>query len=446
MKTRSARILLLTVALWTMPARMLLADNHNKKLPVPSEAAQAEAMKVIKEVFGTEYAKAESLAAKQALGRKLLEKARDTHDDLAGRFVLLKLSRDISTQGLDGLAAFQAVDTMAETFEIDPVEMKAAVLKFGATHAKLKQHHMPLMQTALSLVDTAIAEDNYAVAKQLCEFAASEASLANEPEASSLALRRSAEVEDVLAVLYEKAQTATAMLRAEPVNPEANAAMGKYLCSVKGDWDRGVLMLALGNDTSLKALAENELDELTPKRPVQLGDAWWERAEKETGTIQKQTQARAAYWYREALPGLSGLARDRILKRLDSLAERQATSTIVQNEPTAPVRASLPEHTSWTVPFAWTEQVQRTRTVTVVTPNGGHFDRQEPYTATVRHRGSKTVNAKLVNYDCKTGTVVLKSIPDKEKGEKEEVRSFRYAALGEDDKKYLTAVKEQLTK
>jgi hypothetical protein len=66
--------------------------------------------------------------------------------------------------------------------------------------------------------------------------------------------------------------------------------------------------------------------------------------------------------------------------------------------------------------------------------------------ATVRHNGSKTVHAKLVKYDYKAGTVVLKSIPSQENGEKEEVKSFRYAALGSDDKEYLAAVKQQLMK
>lgn len=443
---RVARILLAAASVWTFGAQLLVAENGNKKLPVPPEAAQAEAMKIIKEVYAAEYAKANTQAAKQALGKTLLQKARDTQDDLPGKFILLKLSRDISTQGLDGLTAFQAVDTMAKTFEIDPVEMKATVLKYGAAHAKVKQHHMPLMASALSLVDTAIAEDNYSVAKQLCDFAASEASLANEPETRSLAVKRGAEVEGVFAVLYEKAQSATAMLRAEPANPEANAAMGKYLCFVKGDWDNGILMLALGNDPSLKALAEKELDELAPKRPEYLGNGWWECSEKEAGTIQKRTRARAAYWYREALPGLSGLAKDVIQKRLDSLEERQATPVIVEQKQAAPVQTSFPEHTSWTVPYAWSEQVQRWKSVIEYAPGGGHSERQIPYMATVHHHGTKTIHAKLVNYDYKTGTVVLKSIPDKDKGETEEVKNFRYSALGEDDKKYLAAVKDRLIK
>jgi S1-C subfamily serine protease len=66
-----------------------------------------------------------------------------------------------------------------------------------------------------------------------------------------------------------------------------------------------------------------------------------------------------------------------------------------------------------------------------------------PYTATVHHHGIKTVQASLVSYDSKTGNVVLKIKEDRTRNEVE--RSFRYAALGDDDKKYLDSVRTQQT-
>ena len=193
-------------------------------------------------------------------------------------------------------------------------------------------------------------------------------------------------------------------------------------------------------------MAEKELDELSPQRPEQRGDAWWERAGKETGTIRKQAQARAAYWYREALPGLSGLPKDVVQNRLDSLTEQHATPAIVAHEKAAPAEIPLSEHTTWTVPYGWTEEVQKWKSVIKYSPGTGHSERKVPYMETVHRHSTKTIHATLVNYDPKTGTVVLKSIPDREKGEKEEVRSFRYSALGADDKKYLSTVKGQFLK
>jgi hypothetical protein len=443
--TRLARILLMAAASWEMLAPSLLGESGKQRQPVPSDAAQAAALKIVKEIYGAGYAKADTLAAKQELAKKLLEQAKGTKDDLPGQFVLLKLARDIATQGLDGLTAFQAVDLLAETFEIDPVEMKAAVLNHGAAHAKLAVDHEHLMDAAWMLVDAAVTEDNYAVARQLCELTAAEAEAAKRTSMRDLATTRAAEVENVLAVLYDKAQNASGRLKADAIDAEANTAVGKYLCFVKGDWEKGLLMLALGNDANLRELAQSELSELSSRPPEQLGDDWWDRSEKESGFMKCRAQARAAYWYRQALPRLTGLAKVRVQKRVDSLAEQPAT-TVAQK----PVekKVAFEEHKTWTVPYTWVEQVQRTKTVIEFSPGTGHQERQIPYMETVHRHATKTVQAVLVRYDYKAGDVVLKITIEKEggrNGEKEEgIRRFRYSVLGKDDKKFLDSVKKQL--
>jgi hypothetical protein len=71
----------------------LLAVESEKKLRVPSDAAQAEATKLIKEVYGDEYAKAKTLTDKQALAKKLLGKANESKDDPADQFDLTDYPR-----------------------------------------------------------------------------------------------------------------------------------------------------------------------------------------------------------------------------------------------------------------------------------------------------------------------------------------------------------------
>ena len=96
--------------------------------------------------------------------------------------------------------------------------------------------------------------------------------------------------------------------------------MGKYECFFKGDWEKGVSNLALGKDDNLKAVAAMEL-----KRPAssteqaKLGDDWWDLAEKQEGVTRLQMQQRAAYWYQKAMPGLSGLTKAKVEKRLGQL-------------------------------------------------------------------------------------------------------------------------------
>jgi hypothetical protein len=103
----------------------------------------------------------------------------------------------------------------------------------------------------------------------------------------------------------------------------------------------------------------------------------------------------------------------------------------------------LPDHNEWTVPYTWTEQVQKFQQINEFNPQTHQMNQyKKPYMATVHKKGTKVVTAKLVNYDYKAGNVVLK-IHDKEKDE-DLVRSFKYTALGPEDKKYLDSVRERL--
>jgi hypothetical protein len=54
-----------------------------------------------------------------------------------------------------------------------------------------------------------------------------------------------------------------------------------------------------------------------------LADAWWDLAQQHTGRVQENLAARAAHWYRQALPDLAGLKRTLAQKRVDSVASAQ---------------------------------------------------------------------------------------------------------------------------
>ena len=73
-------------------------------------------------------------------------------------------------------------------------------------------------------------------------------------------------------------------MEAKPTDPEANLIVGRYKCFVKGDWDTGLLMLALGTDPALATLAVKELEGAkSPDEQVKLGDSWWALADKQDG-------------------------------------------------------------------------------------------------------------------------------------------------------------------
>ena len=317
----------LTILLILALASSVSGQDAANKTPIPAEAAQAQATKLIKEVYGEEWNKAKTAAEKQALAKKLLGKANESKDDPASQFVLLRLARDIATQATDGQTAFQAIDAMAETFQVNSLEMKTAVLTKCAVFLRTPEQHNSASEEALKLVDQAVTQDKLTVANQLADLALAEARKAREKELITQAQSRITELAE-LAKSYEEVKTAKVTLEKTPDDPDANLIVGKYLCFVKGDWEKGVPMLALGKDEALKALAMQEIQRaVSSNEQAKLGDGWWSLAEKQKGTAKKQAQERAGYWYRKALPSLSGLMKDKVEKRVAAVEVVSAAGT-----------------------------------------------------------------------------------------------------------------------
>ena len=293
-----------------------IVSAPQKKLPAPDEAAQAQARKLAKEVYGGDWTAAKTASQKRDLAQKILHAADDSENDPAGRYILLDLARDAATRATDGLLAFEAIDKMAEQFLVDDVELKMNVLATFTKRAKLPADHKAIAEQAAGLVDGAIAHDSLDLALKLCELAIPEARAARETD---LLREINARLEQckVLGKAYHEMQEAVAVLDKTPDDPQANLTVGKYCCFQKGDWEKGLPMLALGQDEGLKAVAGQEIGGLTKAEDqLKVGDAWWDLAEKEHGRIQVSLRGRANFWYQQALPELSGMAKARLEKRI----------------------------------------------------------------------------------------------------------------------------------
>ena len=283
---------------------------------MPDASVQATIMKTVKEVYADEWAAAKTSAQKQALAKKIVQKATESEKDLATRFVLLKLAKDAATQAYDSDTTFRSIDEMDKSFQIDALEMKAAVLARLASMAVSVEQHNALAEAAFPLVDAAVAKDDFTIAKQLADLALSEAKKAKDKAFVARAEGRAAEV-DGLARECEAVKSALARLNVQSTDPEANLTIGKYKCFVKGDWAAGLPMLALGSDTTLKTLATKDIKgAASSDDQASLGDEWWAVADNQEGAAKKAIQGRAGYWYQKALPGLSGLTKDKVEKRL----------------------------------------------------------------------------------------------------------------------------------
>jgi hypothetical protein len=175
------------------------------------------------------------------------------------------------------------------------------------------------VEESLKLTSEAVGRDEFDTASKLAGMASAAARKSRDHDLIERAGAARQEV-DSIAAAYESLSEALATLEGEPTHAEANLQVGRFRCLLKGDWDKGLPMLALGSDQALQELARRELagpaDHLEQAR---LADSWWELSEKEDGVLKTRMQQRAGFWYAQAVPKLSGLAKVRAIKRMEMI-------------------------------------------------------------------------------------------------------------------------------
>ncbi|NQT40634.1 MAG: hypothetical protein HQ581_24285, partial [Planctomycetes bacterium] len=272
-----------------------------------------------------------------ALVEKMIDQAARTKDDPAGRYVLLHVARDVAISAGDVTGALRAVDLLGAQFEIDAPAMRIATLLGTAGAAKLAAQRKALAEQAPAIIQTAVDRDDYIAARQLVEAAKSAVGAARNGDL----VRRLHRIDDDLqriATAYTAIRSSLAILAEKPADPDANAAVGRFYCLVKCDWERGLPMLALGSDAALQVPARKELEAITtPTEQIALADIWWNLGGQAEGAARQSLLHHAATWYNKALPTLpSGLAKARISKRLTDLTEEATRPTSPEIKPREP--------------------------------------------------------------------------------------------------------------
>lgn len=300
----------------------LLAQQVDIRQPVPEASAQEESLGLIREVYREEYTNAKTVAEKAALAVKLLRVADQSKNDATGRYVLLRVARDLAAQAGDIPTVLKAIEQMGTHYAIDTVGMKSEYFVRAAKEGSQPSHHKTIIERAPELVDEACAKDDYASAGLICRTALISARKLRD----TAALTRLAAINrqiDETEQAYASVQQALPKLQTDPADAEANAIVGRFYCFNKNAWDKGLPLLALGTDDRLKQLAEKELaGARSVDEKVALGDAWWNLAEQWDRREQEALRRRAGFWYRQAQDGLpGGLVRVKVTKRLEELAQ-----------------------------------------------------------------------------------------------------------------------------
>jgi hypothetical protein len=122
---------------------------------------------------------------------------------------------------------------------------------------------------------------------------------------------------------FRALQAALKTLETKADDPAANLAVGLYRCFARGDWAKGLPMIAKGGDAALALVAKREMDVADdPVEHASLGDGWREAASKRsTGLLRTRFETRALLWYEKALPGLTGVPKLKVEGFVEVLAK-----------------------------------------------------------------------------------------------------------------------------
>ena len=234
----------------------------------------------------------------------------------------------------DAATALQAVERLLEQFDEPAAELIGDTLLTAARQATTSAQHKAVAEAALSIAGKLSDADQYETALRLCEAARSSAQRA---KLFPLAKELTAQIEETKRqqLLSEDYRKALSVLENKPTDPEANLAAGRHLCFVKGNWDRGVPMLALGSDAALKAAAIKDLRGAdSADEQAAIGDAWWDLAET------KQGEERDTLRLRRILVSTSRAEAGRRADRAESQAAIGGTGKSGPQQPTGRDRGS----------------------------------------------------------------------------------------------------------
>jgi hypothetical protein len=190
-----------------------------------------------------------------------------------------------------------------------------------------------IVDNLLTVMEEALTKGELDTAKQLGAAATDLARRSKDPTfIKETVVRQKAIAKELVEVKKAQAEVegAADMLEKNPTDAAANSIAGRYRCFIEGKWDQGIPMLALGDDPALKDLAVKELKGVTDAtQQANLADGWWDLGEKKVDLMRKNLRGHAAYWYQQALPGLTGLVKEKVEKRLTS----PAAATPLPNKP-----------------------------------------------------------------------------------------------------------------
>lgn len=293
-------------------------------IPTPDEAAQTTALEALRETFKDDYSKRKA-SDRLALAQTLLEFGKTTSTPANERFAALREAIDLATKQGEIDLTLEAVAVLTKTFTVSEREETGRALSALTPNLPEAAAAQTAVFAMLSLIDSCIAADDYALAMRLskdCETLARKLRDQTIIARAKALSERTKELHDEFTKLGELRDLLGEM------TPDGHRRLGQFLCLFKNEWLPGLLHLAAGDDKAWGDLARSDLAaHVSHDKPGSDGsqataaaEAWRTRAsDLPRGTQRESGQLRALTWYRRALPVLTGTAKAKVDKRISEL-------------------------------------------------------------------------------------------------------------------------------
>ncbi|MBS0202436.1 MAG: NPCBM/NEW2 domain-containing protein [Planctomycetes bacterium] len=344
-------------AIWIIAANVA-AGIAQSRLPVPSIEKQQEIVKLLQETY--DLGRSDSAAKKHATLKTLKES--NENDSLGGdeRYVVLTTILSLARDTGDGAEYVETVKSLTETYLVNELQVKSRLLIEFLASSKSGVQLKPVIEETASVARTAAFENHYDDANTL--LSAADAAIRRVPGTAGLKpllveMRRGVAAREKD---WKSFQSAAAKLKADAEDPAANLTTGRWHAVYLADWDVAIPYLAKGSDARWKAAAILEqADPTDGMLQSNIGDAWWDVAQKEVGDSRTAVLLHTKDWYEKCQSQLqSALKKQLISKRLDEIGELQPLAIKSDSQQDQPSVGSLTKPGEWVDLLAWTDGVE----------------------------------------------------------------------------------------
>jgi hypothetical protein len=334
------------------PLRMPERAADAPQQAVPSDAAIADAVELIRQAYESDYQANDKNP--ELLIHKLLSAASQT-DVPARKYACLLEAERVAAKAGDYQRVLELADIRAVEFEIDGIQTRLdrlaefltpAAKRDPAALAKLYGH-------AIETAERGLQQETMAAGKAAADMAVVIAKATQmlgrskkNPDLVAAGDEKLRDAQDLVKTIQKrrealaKVEAATAVLEDNPADPVANDTVGRYRCFTSSDWEDGLPMLSKADAGELKDMATEEiaLRETNPpdvRRVFEVAGRWWKYAEAPGLSTQEKS----------AVKKHAGTLYGEIMDRLTDPLEGQVAQTRFASS-----EAPKPDRDDWVVP------------------------------------------------------------------------------------------------